>query len=92
MKTKSAACVAAVMMIASVLPTGCASVSSAPRESLQIYQPRSLRLSAGIPVQTKDGIYRPQVDELWHSAAAYAQLEQEAINLAAALAQERNRK
>ena len=36
-------------------------------------------------VQTKDGQYRPQVDEIWHSDARYRQLEQENIDLAAAL-------
>lgn len=41
---------------------------------------------------TRDGAYAPQTDETWHSPAAFAQLEQENLNLAAALTQERNRK
>jgi cytochrome c556 len=55
---------------------------------LQIYQPRVLALPAGQPVQTAEGTYTPQFDEIWHSAAAYNALEQQLINAAAALAQQ----
>jgi hypothetical protein len=44
-----------------------------------------LRLPAGQPVQTKDGPYRPAKDEVWHSDARYRQLEQENLDLTAAL-------
>ncbi len=88
---KSLLCALAAMTLLTALPTGCASASSAPKASLQIYQPRVLQLPAGQPVQTSAGIYTPQADETWHSAAAFAQLERENINLAAALAHERNR-
>jgi hypothetical protein len=91
MKTKSPAYALCLVMLLSLLLTGCATVSSAPRQSWQIYQPRVLHLPAGQPVQTAAGIYRPQVDEVWHSAAAYQDLENQLINTAAALAQERNR-
>ncbi len=95
MKNKSLLCALAATMLASALLTGCVSDSSvptvSPHASLQIYQPRVLQLPAGQPVQTTAGIYTPQVDETWHSAAAFEQLERENINLAAALAQERNR-
>lgn len=79
------------MMLLSALLTSCASESSAPKASLQIYQPRVLRLKAGQEVTTQDGLYRPQADEVWHSAAAFNELEQENLNLAAALAQLRAR-
>lgn len=91
MKPKSPVSVLCLAMMLSVLPTGCALVSSAPKASLQIYQPRVLQLPAGRPVETRAGLYRPQVDETWHSAAAYQDLENQLINTAAALAQERNR-
>jgi len=84
-------CAIAGILLLSLWLTACASVSSVPRESLQIYQPRVLRLSAGQEVQTVDGRYRPQVAEVWHSDAAFRQLEQENLNLTAALAQERAR-
>ena len=40
---------------------------------------------------TAAGIYIPQTDEVWNSAAAFNELEEDNLNLAAALAQERNR-
>lgn len=92
MKTKSLLSALAVTTLAISGLTSCASVSSAPPASLQIYQPRVLRLPAGQPLKTTDGVYVPQTDEVWHSARAFQQLEQENLNLAAALTQERNRK
>lgn len=91
MKPRSLICVLVAMILLSALLTGCASASSAPKDMLLQYQPRVLRLAAGQEVTTRDGRYRPQVDEVWHSAAAYQQLEQENINLAAAIAQLRAR-
>lgn len=76
----------------SALLTGCAVASSVPKASLQVYQPRVLLLKAAVPIQTPAGIYTPQTDEVWHSAQAYADLENQLLNTAAALAQERNRK
>lgn len=58
---------------------------------MQIYQPPVLRIYAGQEISTRDGLYRPQVDEVWHSDARYRSLEQENLNLAAALAQLRAR-
>jgi hypothetical protein len=91
MKMKSNACVLSTLLTAMLLLTGCVTASSGNRASLQIYQPRILRLQAGHPVPTVDGIYTPQTDETWHSAAAYESIESQLINAAAALAQERNR-
>lgn len=90
MKKPSLRYVLSVILPVSLLLTGCATVSSAPMASLQLYQPPVLRLKAGLPIQTVDGIYTPQVDETWHSAARYQAVESEAINAAAALAQRRN--
>ena len=90
-RLRSLLCVLAATMLLSALLTSCATESSAPKASLQLYQPRVLQLKAGEPVQTPAGIYTPQTDEIWHSAQAYDDLEQQLINTAAALAQERNR-
>jgi hypothetical protein len=79
------------MTLASAVLTSCATASSDAKASLRIYQPRSLRLQAGQEIQTRDGRYSPQVDEIWHSDAAYRELEQGLINATAALAQERQR-
>ena len=79
-----------VTMLLSALLTGCATSSSPSKASLQIYQARVLQLPAGHPVQTLAGVYTPQTDEVWHSAAAYNALEEQLIATACALAQERN--
>ena len=74
--------------------TGCSLVSSAPKVSpaASIYQPRVLRLAAGQLVPTQDGMYTPQVPEIWHSDRSYRELEAQLIDTAAALAQLQNRK
>lgn len=74
--------------------TACSTVSPAPAASSEhsrLYQPRILRLPAGHPVQTQDGPYLPTVDEVWHSPAAYSDLEAKLLNALAALDQNRNR-
>ncbi len=40
-----------------------------------LYQPSTLILDAGKPVETADGIYIPQFKEVWHSAKKVEQLE-----------------
>lgn len=86
-KTKSSAFALCLTLAASLLPTGCATPSSAPAAGSQIYQPRALFLKAGQPVPTREGLYTPQTDETWHSAAAYSALETQLVNAAAAAAQ-----
>lgn len=85
----------ATLMLLLLLPivslqTSCAHGSSVDKASLPVssvlYQPPVLRIHQGQEIQTRDGLYRPQADEVWHSDARYRQLEQENINLAAALA------
>lgn len=92
MKKRSLPCALVAMTLVSFALIGCANVSPAPQASQRIYQPRVLLLKAGQPVATPTGIYVPQTDELWHSARAFEQLENENLNLAAALTHERNRK
>jgi hypothetical protein len=92
-KTKSALCVALLVLPISCSLTGCNSASSASAASSRmLYQPPILALPAGQPVQTLQGIYRPQVDEVWHSPARFNALEESNQNLAAALAEERARR
>jgi hypothetical protein len=90
MKTKSCAFALFLTMAASALLTGCAGASLGDKASLLMYQPRILPLKAGTPIQTAAGIYTPRFDEIWHSAAAYQELESQLIDLAAARAQRRN--
>lgn len=40
-----------------------------------LYQPSTLILEAGKPIETVDGIYVPQFKEVWHSAKKVEELE-----------------
>jgi hypothetical protein len=46
-------------------------------KNLNIYQTSTLRLEKNRKVQTLDGIYTPQDDEIWHSDARFRKLERE---------------
>jgi len=85
---KSLLCATALILPATLALTSCTSVSSQNAAlSRQLYQPPTLHLKAGVPIQTAEGIYTPQEDEVWHSAARFNEAEREAQNLAAALQQ-----
>ena len=43
--------------------------------SLNIYQPSIIRLKGGKSIQTADGVYTPQLDEIWHSDKRFRELE-----------------
>lgn len=95
MKTKYSACALSAILLLSFALTGCAHVSSeraaSSLASSTLYQPPILRLEKHQVIATKDGLHIPQVDEIWHSDARFRQLENENIDLAAALAAERKR-
>ena len=57
--------------------TSCVSNLPPSVSDLNIYQPSTLRLTKGEAIQTRDGIYTPQTDEVWHSDARYRRLERE---------------
>ena len=61
--------------------TSCATTSLPNVGNLNIYQPSTLRLKKNSTVQTKDGVYTPQTDEVWHSDARYRKLEREVYYL-----------
>jgi hypothetical protein len=65
------------LMIAMIALTSCAPSSSTNVKPLNIYQPSILSLEKGKAVITKDGVYTPQTDEVWHSDARYRKLERE---------------
>lgn len=73
MKTK------ALLLIAALL-TGCAQTSPTVANSMQLYSPDTLEIEAGTTIQTKDGVYKSQVDERWYSADLYMKRVQEALN------------
>ena len=57
--------------------TSCESVLGPNVSGLNIYQPSTLRLIKAEAIQTRDGVYTPQTDEVWHSDARYRRLERE---------------
>lgn len=38
---------------------------------MTLYSPPFLKIPAGTAVKTSDGIYKAQVDEVWHSDSEY---------------------
>jgi hypothetical protein len=84
-KTRSTACaiLAALLMLYGL--TGCALVSPAGAESRRLYQPSLLRLAPSQQIQTQDGLYLPQVAEVWHSDARYRALERAYLDALSAL-------
>lgn len=68
-----------ISTLCSLLLAGCVTTKEpefAPVSSaLNIYQPSILALKAGTRVETKEGIYTTQTDEVWHSDKRYRDLE-----------------
>lgn len=69
----------ALLMIALLL-TACVSRLPTVEGSMQLYSPDTLEIQAGTTIQTKQGVYRAQVDERWYSADLYMKRVQEALN------------
>ena len=66
-----------VLMILTILLTQ-SSCSSVPNKSTaNIYQPLILRLKAKQQIQTSDGLYTPDTDEVWHSDTRFRKLERQ---------------
>ena len=78
-KLKNLGIVGAAMTLIAL--TSCGSGSPPSVSNLNIYQPSTLRLKKNSSVQTKDGLYTPQTDEVWHSDARYRKLEREVYYL-----------
>jgi len=66
-----------VLMLLTIGLTSCETSSLTKSGTLNIYQPPILNLQKGIPIQSKEGIYTPQTDEVWHSDARFRKLERE---------------
>lgn len=85
-KTKSTACALLAILSLSAALTGCATASRENADLRQLYQPPVLRLQAGLQIVTRDGLYLPQVNEVWHSDARFCDLEARYIDALAAVA------
>lgn len=69
-----------VILLTVPLLTVCAQRSLTVESSMQLYSPDTLEIQAGTTIQTKQGLYRAQVDERWYSADLYMKRVQEALN------------
>jgi len=72
-----------VLLVAAMMPialTSCATNSSPNVGNLNIYQPSTLSLKAGTKVQTVEGIYQAQTNEVWHSDKRFRELERKVYN------------
>lgn len=85
-KTRSTASATLVALAMLCALTACASASRDAAATRRLYQPPVLRLSPGQSIQTPEGIYRPQVAEIWHSDPRYRDLERAYLDLLAAQA------
>lgn len=57
-----------------------ASCSQQDNSLRQIYQPKTIILKGGTIIQTLDGNYCPQFDEIWHSTKTVQDLEKQLSN------------
>lgn len=69
--------VALVLMIATIALTSCGPSFWKKERPLNIYQPSIILLEKNKLIQTKDGVYTPQTDEVWHSDTRYRLLERD---------------
>lgn len=68
------------LLLTVLLLTACVSDSPTVADSMQLYSPDTLEISAGTTIQTKQGLYKAQIDERWYSADLYMKRVTEALN------------
>ena len=77
-------CALVAVLLISLGLTSCATEPSPPPASsvasLTLYQPPTLQLAKGVPIQSKLGIYTPQMDETWVSPQEFAKVNNELYN------------
>lgn len=93
LKLKLWCCVMLGILILSLVQTGCATkppvVSASLSQSLLV-NPPVLRLLAGQTVQTLDGPYQVQQNEIWHSDGRFRVEEQQLLDATTALNELKN--
>ncbi len=67
------------LFLIALLLSACASPKPTVSDSMTLYSPPLLHIPAGTEIKTPQGIYRAQVDEVWHSHADYLERVQEAL-------------
>ncbi len=79
-KNKSKAFVILALSVMLSMLTGCGSVLSLKKHTLSIYQPSVLNITAGTEIQTLEGVYEAQTNEVWHSDKRFRELERQVIS------------
>ena len=69
----------ALVLMSALVLSGCASNSPTPESNMTLYSPSVLHLKQGQKIQTLNGEYTPQVDEIWHSHAGYMERVYESL-------------
>jgi hypothetical protein len=68
------------ILLSVVALVGCQTTDSPDVGDLNLHQPSTLRLKAGTRVQTEEGVYRAQTNEVWHSDKRFRTLERKVYN------------
>lgn len=67
----------ACVILVPILVNACSYEKGLPSslKELNIYQPSILKIQKGTKIQTEEGIYVPQKDEIWYSEKEFRALE-----------------
>jgi len=74
-----------IILLATVLLTGCATGGDGRQLTARLYQPTYLYLPQGKSLMTQEGIYTPQINESWVAKWKYQQLERDYLVVIAEL-------
>lgn len=67
------------LLLTAALLMSCGCSSRPVADSMTLYSPPFLKVSAGTVIQTSLGRYQSQTDEVWHSDAEYQKRVREAL-------------
>ncbi len=70
---------AALLLLTAAWLTSCACFSRPDKSSMMLYSPPFLVIPAGTVIQTLQGRYQSQIEEVWHSDAEYQKRVREAL-------------
>lgn len=66
-----------LLTVATLMSCACSSRPAA--DSMTLYSPPFLHIPAGTAIQTSQGLYQSQTEEVWHSDAEYQKRVREAL-------------
>lgn len=69
-----------ILILTLMLSIGCVTDDAGDFTTLNLHQPSILSLEKGKPINTKDGVYTPQKDEVWHSDKRYRDIERKLLS------------